>query len=67
MSEKLISFQQGWSDCKPAKTFLIFAAGLTLGISLTVLLLEKESLSSRHNAAATVGGVPIEKTVPIRK
>lgn len=67
MSEKPISFQQGWSDSVPAKTFLIFAAGLTLGVSLTVLLLERESLHSGQEVVAAVHDASPEKTVLIQK
>jgi len=68
VSEKSISFQRGWADSTPAKTLLVFAAGLTLGISMTVILLEKNSGNfSDSQAVPVTADVSSEKTVLSRK
>ncbi len=42
----------GWSDMKPAATFLLFAAGITLGVLLTTVCMVDLSTFSKQKTAA---------------
>jgi len=51
MSDFPTRVRLGWSDMKPAETFLLFAAGITLGVLLTTVCMVDFSTFSKQETA----------------
>ena len=61
MSKNTTQVRLGWSDPKPAKTFLFFASGITLGVILTTFCMV--DFSARVKPAPAADQVSADKTV----